>query len=64
MEGIEEPEPHPRIGDKLDFFREPENSYGDRLCVPQEDNIVFRASWMRGNCSSGGCTPRRCAASD
>ena len=53
MEGIEELEPHLSEGDKLDFFREPDNAYDKRAIVikngdgvkigyvPRRDNIVF-----------------------
>lgn len=53
IEGIEELEPHLEIGDKLDFFREPENTYDEKAIViknnngvkigyiPKEDNIIF-----------------------
>ena len=51
--GIEELEPHLNIGDKLDFFREPDNQYDPKAIViknsdgvkigyvPQADNIIF-----------------------
>ncbi len=53
VEGIEELEPHLSEGDKLDFFREPDNAYDKRAIVikngdgvkigyvPRRDNIVF-----------------------
>ena len=52
-EGIEELEPHLKIGDTLDFFREPDNPYDKRAIVirttdgvkigyvPRADNVVF-----------------------
>ena len=33
VEGIEELEPHLSEGDKLDFFREPDNAYDKRAIV-------------------------------
>ena len=51
--GIEELEPHLHIGDKLDFFREPDNQHDPKAIViknedgvkigyvPKADNVVF-----------------------
>ena len=51
--GIEELEPHINTGDKLDFFREPDNPYDKRAIVikntngvkigyvPKADNMIF-----------------------
>lgn len=51
--GIEELAPHLNIGDKLDFFREPDNAYDEKAIViknadgikvgyvPKHDNTVF-----------------------
>ncbi len=53
IEGIEELEQHLNTGDKLDFFREPDNPYDSRAImiktengvkigyVPKVDNVVF-----------------------
>ena len=53
IEGIEELEPHLNIGDKLEFFREPDNPHDNRAIViknadgvkigyvPKMDNVIF-----------------------
>ena len=53
VEGIEELEPHLKIDDKLEFFREPDNSFDPNAIVirnatgvkvgyvPKADNVVF-----------------------
>lgn len=53
VEGIEELEPHLQIGDRLAFFREPENPYDAQAIVikttdgvkigyvPRQDNVIF-----------------------
>ena len=53
IEGIEELEPHLKLEDKLDFFREPGNPYDDKAIViktvdgvkigyvPKADNAIF-----------------------
>ena len=53
VEGMEELEPHLQIGDKLDFFREPDNQYDEQAIViktengtkigyvPKRDNVIF-----------------------
>lgn len=53
VDGIEDLEPHLSEGDKLDFFREPDNAYDEKAIVirntdgiklgyvPRKDNIVF-----------------------
>lgn len=53
IEGIEELEPHLAIGDKLDFYREPDNPYDRKAIViqnadgvkigyvPRADNAIF-----------------------
>lgn len=53
VEGIEELEPHLKVDDKLDFFREPDNAYDKRAIVirngdgikigyiPRIDNVIF-----------------------
>lgn len=51
--GIEDLEPHLNVGDRLDFFREPDNAYDKQAIViknldgvkigyvPRRDNVVF-----------------------
>ncbi len=53
VEGIAELEPYIKIGDRLNFFREPDNAYDPKAIViknangvkigyvPQNDNVVF-----------------------
>jgi hypothetical protein len=53
VEGIEELEPFLKVGDRLDFFREPDNEYDPKAIavknsngvkigyVPKNDNVVF-----------------------
>ena len=53
IEGIEELEPHLKIEDKLEFFREPDNPYDNQAIVvktvdgvkigyiPKQDNVIF-----------------------
>ncbi len=53
IEGIEELEPHLKIDDRLDFFREPDNPHDTKAIVikntdgikvgyvPREDNVIF-----------------------
>lgn len=53
IEGIEELDPYLNIEDKLDFFREPDNTYDNRAIVikntdgvkigyvPRVDNVIF-----------------------
>lgn len=53
IEGIQELEPHLKVDDKLNFFREPENSYDPQAIaiettdgvkigyVPKNDNVIF-----------------------
>lgn len=53
IEGIEELEPHLKIDDRLDFFREPDNKYDKKAIViknkdgikigyvPRDDNVIF-----------------------
>lgn len=40
IEGIEELEPHLNIGDKLDFFHEPNNSHDKQAIVIKNQNGV------------------------
>lgn len=53
IEGMEELEPHLQTGDRLDFFREPDNQYDAQAIViktadgvkigyvPRQDNVIF-----------------------
>ena len=53
VDGIEDLEPHLKIDDRLDFFREPDNKYDNQAIViktlhgvkigyvPKQDNVVF-----------------------
>lgn len=53
VEGIEELEPHLKVGEKLDFFREPDNPHDKKAIaiksasgvrigyVPKADNVIF-----------------------
>ena len=53
IEGIEELEPHLNVGDKLEFFREPDNPHDSKAIViknedgvkvgyvPRADNVIF-----------------------
>jgi len=53
IEGIEELEPHLKLEDELDFFREPDNPHDDKAIVikntdgvkigyvPKADNVIF-----------------------
>ena len=53
IEGMEELEPHLQTGDRLDFFREPNNQYDAQAIViktadgvkigyvPRQDNVIF-----------------------
>lgn len=53
IEGIEELEPHLKVDDRLEFFREPDNSYDNQAIViktydgvkigyiPKQDNVIF-----------------------
>ncbi len=70
IEGIEELEPHLHIGDKLDFFREPDNSYDKQAImikttdgvkigyVPQDDNLIFARLMDAGKLLFGKITAK------
>ena len=71
IEGIEELEPHLSIGDRLEFFREPDNRY-DRLAiviktaegvkigyVPKQDNAVFARLMDAGKLLFGKITSKK-----
>lgn len=70
IEGIEELAPHLNVGDKLDFFREPDNPYDSRAIVirnsdgvkigyvPKEDNAVFSRLMDAGKLLFGKITAK------
>jgi len=70
IEGIEELEPHLNIGDKLDFFREPNNKYDKKAIViknkdgvkigyvPREDNVIFSRLMDAGKLLFGKITEK------
>lgn len=70
IEGIEELEPHLNIGDKLDFFREPDNKYDKKAIViknkdgvkigyvPREDNVIFSRLMDAGKLLFGKITEK------
>ncbi len=70
IEGIEELEPHLNIGDKLDFFREPDNYYDSKAIViktadgvkigyvPKDDNVVFSRLMDAGKLLFGKITTK------
>ena len=71
VDGIEDLEPHISEGDKLDFFREPNNAYDDKAIVirnadgvklgyvPQRDNIVFSRLMDAGKLLFGRITTKK-----
>ncbi|MDD2647505.1 MAG: HIRAN domain-containing protein [Eubacteriales bacterium] len=73
VEGIEELEPHMSIGDKLNFFREPENQYDSKAIViknadgvkigyvPQTDNVIFSRLMDAGKLLFGRITSKSMA---
>jgi len=70
VEGIEELEPHLAPGDKLDFFREPDNRHDDRAIViknadgvkigyvPKADNVIFSRLMDAGKLLFGRITAK------
>lgn len=70
VEGIEELEPHLNAGDKLDFFREPENPHDKRAIViknaggvkigyvPKADNVIFARLMDAGKLLFGRITSK------
>ncbi len=68
--GIEDLEPHLQVGDKLDFYREPNNPYDPQAIVvkiadgvkigyiPQKDNIVFARLMDSGKLLFGKITAK------
>lgn len=70
IEGIEELALHLNIGDRLDFFREPDNPYDDKAIVirntdgvkigyvPRKDNVVFARLMDAGKLLFGKITDK------
>lgn len=70
IEGIEELEPHINIGDKLDFFREPDNPHDSQAIViknadgvkigyvPMKDNAIFARLMDAGKLLFGKITAK------
>lgn len=70
IEGMNELEPYLNIGDKLDFFREPDNPYDDKAIViktsdgvkigyvPRIDNAVFSRLMDAGKLLFGKITQK------
>lgn len=70
IEGIEELEPYLNIGDKLDFFREPDNPYDKKAIViknadgvkvgyvPRADNVIFSRLMDAGKLLFGRITAK------
>lgn len=70
IEGIEELEPHLNIGDKLDFFREPDNPHDKQAIViknqdgvkvgyvPRQDNVIFSRLMDAGKLLFGRITEK------
>jgi len=75
VEGIEELEPYLQIGDKLDFFREPDNPYDDMAIaiktangvkigyVPKADNVIFARLMDAGKLLFGKITSKEMVGS-
>ncbi len=71
VEGIEELEPHLNIGDRLQFFREPNNPYDEQAIVirnndgvkigyvPKNDNAVFARLMDAGKLLFGTITEKK-----
>jgi hypothetical protein len=70
VEGIEELEPYLKVGDRLGFFREPDNSYDRKAIaiknvdgvrigyVPKADNVIFARLMDAGKLLFGEITAR------
>ena len=70
IEGIEELEPHLKIDDRLDFFREPDNKYDKKAIViknkdgikigyvPKDDNVIFSRLMDAGKLLFGKITDK------
>ncbi len=71
IEGIEELEPHINEGDKLDFFREPDNPHDKEAIVikntdgikigyvPRKDNVIFARLMDAGKLLFGRITSKQ-----
>lgn len=69
--GIEELEPHLKVDDKLDFFREPQNPYDNKAIViknsdgikigyvPKADNVIFARLMDAGKLLFGKITEKK-----
>ncbi len=75
IEGIEDLEPHIKVGDRLDFFREP-NNVADSMAimiknadgikigyVPRKDNVVFARLMDAGKLLFGKVTSKELSGS-
>ena len=70
IEGIEELEPHLNVGDKLEFFREPDNPHDSKAIVikntdgvkvgyvPRQDNVIFSRLMDAGKLLFGRITKK------
>ena len=70
VEGIKELEPHLQIGDRMAFFREPENPYDAQAIVikttdgvkigyvPRQDNVIFARLMDAGKLLFGKITEK------
>lgn len=70
VEGMDELEPYLQIGDKLEFFREPDNLYDPKAItikntdgvkvgyVPRQDNIIFSRLMDAGKLLFGKITSK------
>jgi hypothetical protein len=71
VEGIEELEPHLNVDDKLDFFREPDNSHDKQAIVikntdgvkigyvPKSDNVILSRLMEAGKLLFGRITSKK-----
>lgn len=70
IEGMEEIEPHLKLDDKLNFFREPNNQYDEQAIiiktidgvkigyVPKQDNVIFARLMDAGKLLFGKITAK------
>lgn len=70
IEGIDELEPHLKVDDRLDFFREPDNKYDKKAIViknkdgikigyvPKDDNVIFSRLMDAGKLLFGKITDK------
>lgn len=70
VEGIEDLEPHINLGDRLSFFREPDNPYDSKAImiknedgiklgyVPKKDNVIFARLMDAGKLLFGKITEK------